>query len=866
MYHYLINKKYFFLTVVLIGIFLLSLVSSGVINPLSLGFGGRSYATNFEIWVQSFNTANVTPMYVIGGQNYSLPPWYASSNSCDASNPSQFNQGCNIGNENLTNFCMATDEISQWALTLSMSQNVSNEAEIIGLLNTIDALNVSTDNSLTEWKSSYNAVNGINKSHVADSASDADARFILALANVYRSDVFSASTKARANIKLTDMCGDFVDRNFLKISRTSNANSSETIDYWPCGGTNVCTDLTNNDFMFSGYYGDNALALGACGVHTGNSTYFTVATDLAENFFAAANWTNNSQLRFPPGRSFKWNNAGAGQTPYATDTSGVAYIDTPDAKRFTSLCTAGYMFTLSGRTLHPRLQTYCDLIESVSDGWAATNYSHEWWPNGTIHSTAQDSYSNNGLALQIDLLANPNNVQNRLDYIWSNKWDDTNKDFFIDCQGLYDPSFPVHSMGYAIGYLDGAMGESGSLEIGNNAISIILREPNNATTTTNTSVLLRVSVTNNNVSAMSSVTFDTVPKVYNNCTFNSDNCAWLGGSHISGGDGFLNLTGNVFSPTQNLSRYRNSSTFLIEQVYRFSIGTSVSTFKFYPMTDVGSFGSNDRFYLENNTDNTFHLKHEPNFETITSSIPANSNSTLRIILNKTGNTHVMMANITWTNNTANGSAQSAWLAWSAAQNTSYTNHVNGTGVEISGAFIGTPRLYDQYVLNRGVNASNIVTIAGNSSMNVSFINAVSGAVIGSRNNVSSGGDANITWSNLSLGTYRWFVNVTSENNRVSSSVVEFTIAAESSGGGSSSSNNCNGITSVLVGAVGLLVPMAIIFIVLVFIGAFGLLSGSRNLGGGTKTNGSLLGIGALVFVSLAVILAVGVYLVSTLPC
>ncbi len=788
------NYKLAFFFVLFIGV-MLSLVSSGIVNPAGIGYAGRTYATNYEILYQSFNTPNVTVNAVIGGQNITLNPWYAQSNSCDASTPSQFNQNCNIGTENLTNFCMASDELSQYALTASMSQNVSNEYRIVGIINLIDALNVSSSNSLTEWKTSYQAAVGINKSEVTDSASDADARFIMALANIYNSNVFSSSTRTRAGVKLTEMCEDYSNYNFLKVSRISNANSSYTINSWPCGGTNVCTDLTNNDFMFSGYYGDNAMALGVCGVHTGNSTYFSMATDLVETYFAAANWTNNSVLRFPPGRSFKWNNAGAGQTPYATDTSGVPYIDTPDGKRLTSLCTAGYMFNLSSRTLHPRLNTYCGLIVNVRDGWGLTNYSQEWWPNGTIHSTAVDSFSNNGLAMQIDMFANQSNVQSRLDYIWSNKWDDTNKDFFTACQGIYEPSFVSHSMGYSLGYMEEAFG-IGNTEIGNEAIGIVLREPSNGSVTYNTSeltdMLLRITVTNNNVSVITNTTYDTVPKVYSNCTFDSDSCGWTGPSQVSGGDGYLNLTSSAFSPSQNLTRFKNSSTFFVEQVYRTQVGRSIGVMKFYPMTEVGSFGSNDRFYLENSTSCGFVMKHEPSFEQVGTTIGCESNITVTIKLNVTGNIRAMQGNFSWTNGSASGSAQGNWKGFSSAQNTSYDNGVNGTGIEISGSFNGIPRLYNQHLFNIGVNASTTTSSLGNAFMNVTFINASDNRVIGTRNNVSSGSDVNITWGNLSLGVYRWYVNVSSENNRMSSFTVEFNVTSNVSSGGGTSGGTTGG--------------------------------------------------------------------------
>jgi len=455
-----------------------SSISSGLINGTEQGWNDESRCDNFERLLASHEiSGNITKTETIDGKDYLLTPWFSASNVCAEAN---LKTDCGAAGT-FDDYCLVSDEFSQYALSLSMSQNSSRSLIVNNTFNTIKALNASSGGygSLIEWLVRVTDSGGsktINKGYTDDTASDADARIIIALRNFYSNNAYSGADNTAIGDYLTTMCSDFLEHDFVSnAGKTSVVNTSRTINFYPAGGANVAASgISANDFFYSGYYGDVTLALLACSAHTNNGTFVVAAQDVVETYFAAANWTpDKGYLSFPPGRAFKWSSS---ETPVAECTTlcSPPYIDDPDGKRFTTLCAAEYLSRAKqGVSLHPWLINYCsdlgNFSEVSSNEWVVQWYSDN--SSDQSYSSASDGFSPNALAMHVDMSFNTSNLVTRFDHIGSKYSLLTNSFDSAVCSGLYEPSFVLQAYGYSLGYADLSFSNTSSLSIPSISVS-----------------------------------------------------------------------------------------------------------------------------------------------------------------------------------------------------------------------------------------------------------------------------------------------------------------------------------------------------------------------------------------------------------
>lgn len=390
--------------------------------------------------------------YVYDG-NYLSVPKYDSSTDFDTMNTCG---GKTIGTLSMDNHFVVTDELSQFGQMISMG---NNETIMIGFLNTIQALNASSHGygTLTEWCVGYQ--NGEwNKSMVADTASDADARIIDALFTCSSNEQFTNTTRNDCYTQAKTMSEDFYKYNILQGSWTSSVDGS-TISYLGCGGSNVCSAETNNGFFYTGYVGDNAIALLKACKRTGNNTYCSVADDLILGALQASGntttgyWTSSSGFKTIEGIHYKWD---GGNPPRAVCTNNCDQDwDYSDAPRISSLGVYEWQRVYNSISGNINLSFYLtDWVNSYDkDGVACvtdSDYGLKWYANGTC-STHQSGWYELGLGSQLLFGTNESVVYTYLNSAFSKytnttyKWDGTGE------FGVYRQTFPVRTYGVAMG-------------------------------------------------------------------------------------------------------------------------------------------------------------------------------------------------------------------------------------------------------------------------------------------------------------------------------------------------------------------------------------------------------------------------------
>lgn len=398
-------------------------------------------------------------------------PKYTSSTSFDKM--STCGSG-SIGQLSMDNNYLVTDEFSQVLQLVSMDDN---ESRMRWGLNTVKAINASSEGhgSLTEWCVSQQ--NGlINKTHVSDTASDADARIIDALFTCSANTDFSQSLRDDCYNYADAMTQDFVNKNFLTVSYES-AVTGQTLTSIPCGGSNVCTDVTNSGFMYTGYYGDNAIALLKAYKRTGNKTYLEVANNATLFALQASgdstvgywNYSTNS-FRAIEGVHHKWD-GGTPLRPVCTNNCGGSW-DYSDAPRLTSLGLYAYQLNRTTDSVPGWLDEYLNdwsRATRSSDGSACLTsnaYSIQYYTNGTCSGAPNSGYYETGLGSQLTYWTNQslvstylNNALSGSHYTPSTKKWDTTGEF-----GVYRQAFPIRSYGVAMGLDSGSYTSYGSVK------------------------------------------------------------------------------------------------------------------------------------------------------------------------------------------------------------------------------------------------------------------------------------------------------------------------------------------------------------------------------------------------------------------
>lgn len=749
------------LLVLLLGVFLFSFASASILSPSAIApsnFGGANLSVAEDTLLDAWHSANSNVTKVFNNQVFT--PWFSSSSSCAIAN---LKTDC-YASPNMTAFCMVTDEFSEYGVGISMGKN---QTRMQYFLNTLPSLNQSVGAGvLPAWRLSIDG--GTVTSYLNDTASDADARIGIALYNCGNNTNFNSTIQSSCRTLADQYARDFVRYDLIYAPKYSSLGQGN-ISYHMITGRNIgingAEGLGYGTAMYSGYYQDGIIFMIQAYVATGNTTYLNVARNITLDYLEAAKF-NNVSFSVPP-TAFEWDNlTGVMNVTCSRDCSPSAHWDDADAPRAAGLGMAEHYFNITGIPMEI-LTTYNNLWRTQHaqqfDSW-----TYRYWTNGSTYGDPQSGYKSQSLQFQIQSGGNNVSLSNAtMMSAISHYSSGTQSMDSASCMGLYSPGMTIRSLGMAIGRDAGAYSVMSNGSNGTsytnctvNGILFTLFTPLNGSTILGTTATLSFSVQNNNVSDVT----DVAPYTLKNYTFNSNDEGFTGNFNlVNGTDGYLNLTGNIFSPDEQL--YLASSYRLIIQG---QLGdTLVNPFKIYMLSPSGSTGNGDRYYFEYDAGTgTFAFKREPLYPTIASGIGKFSNFTIYIDVNKTGSWDV--ANITYSNTTISGSANGTQQAFSVDMNNSKT--FNYSSIELSGAIGGQFKIYNWAIINTG----NNVSYPDNSSMNVS-IKMANGTVLSTTNGFTSGNTYNYNWTNPSVGNNVWYVNAVSSNNDVNSCNFAFTL-------------------------------------------------------------------------------------------
>jgi hypothetical protein len=440
-------------------------VSAWVVDPASTGFGGKNRTENIKNLTQNWRlqpNATVIDGTLADGSPIVVVPWFNRGDQCQMTSGSNGLHGapCTVTTLNTTDFCGVTDETSQVALSDSLSSQ--NGTRMQAWVNTIQQLQGIAGSALTEWTYRVQK-NGSNwvfyTDQVSDSASDADAHFIVAMAAVNNSGYANSSTRAEAGALLDDMCASFADENFLGGVSITNTVSGGTLSKLPCGGTDVCTAATNNDLTYTAYNGPILEALAACNAKRGdNSThnYTLLADQTVQAHLVASNWTGTS-FSVGCGRSYKWSaSSGSAYCICTNSCSPAPYTDDPDGMRAPRICNGGYAWELRNVTLR-NLSTYCEQWNALS-GETSTAHVLERYFNGTAKSASGGGYKEVGIGAFMNSVVNTSWAETRINQ-YNTHYYATSGYYTMDsqaCFGVYDKAFGIMSTAYLVGVADSA--------------------------------------------------------------------------------------------------------------------------------------------------------------------------------------------------------------------------------------------------------------------------------------------------------------------------------------------------------------------------------------------------------------------------
>jgi hypothetical protein len=416
--------------------------TQALVDPNSAGFGGQTRATNHAtllgLWWN--DTRLVQQLDCVYGQaQCAWVPWYSVSHSCNATDLHKPDEKCGgSGTPSLTNNCMVTDEFSQVFLATAQGTNNDRVKKLFNTLRVIAGIH----GTLPGWVARQ--TNQTITLHSTDSASDADARILLALYIAAASPSFPQADRDAYRNYANTMAADFLQHDFRNEPRPGR--NGVTITRWLAGGGNAANGQLSYDyFTYAGYFGDATIALLAAYKSLNQSQYLDAAKDTINAYLLASDF--NSSFRVPP-KTFRWDTL---VTPaHATCSPGACTgaWDDSDAPRATSLCKAKYYATLLGVSLPADLDLYCNAWRSRG-GVTATTYIIQYAFDGTPVSNPQDGPYENGLALSLDF-AYGTNLVSRLNQVGT-KWNGSNGWWGQTCTGVYRNAFFTVNLGSAIG-------------------------------------------------------------------------------------------------------------------------------------------------------------------------------------------------------------------------------------------------------------------------------------------------------------------------------------------------------------------------------------------------------------------------------
>lgn len=417
-----------------------------LIDPASVGLFTENRSGDYRELVDAlFASGNVTQTLEDGSL---WVPWYSSSSSCRETDL-KAGASCDIGDVTMTRNCMVTDEFSQVGIIAAMG---ADQARMDGFASMIERI-PSDYGTLPSWRvyrdgeTVYACAEGVNAN--CDSASDADARVIIALLTAAENPSFSSDAREAYEAQGMQMAQDFVEHNL--VDRCYRAQGTE-VCHWLAGGPNVAdAGMEANAFAYTGYFADASIAMLAACSASQNETYCGLANNISLSYLQAAAF-DGSTFTAPPGLNFRWDLSGDEPRAVCTNTCDPVTWDSADAPRALGMCQALYYATEMNRTL-TGLEPYCRAVydRHLSD---PTSAPYQFAPDGSATAAPVSSYFSQGLqsfvyaGLGIE-------YETVLDRALDHYATPTRTFDWQSCMGVYHPAIVIRSLGMGVG-LDSA--------------------------------------------------------------------------------------------------------------------------------------------------------------------------------------------------------------------------------------------------------------------------------------------------------------------------------------------------------------------------------------------------------------------------
>lgn len=445
---------------------LFAVISGPAISSSATSAQG-TLSDTYETYVSGWNAdGKQVRMAKVNGVQTLMVPWFSLQTS-DLSTEANLHKNECGATGTFNDFCIVTDEASQYYLGLSMSRNSALLSQQAG-----PAFNMVKEMAKTANDANGNQPYGVTQSWLCrgiinadgtgsisnckkDFASDADARLIIGTWNfINNPNVVDNNLKNEMRTRVSAWCGDFKRYSYTTYAMKSPIDG-RTINHWYGGGGNVARTITSGQFAYPGYHGDAALAMMACGMGLNDASYFTYADETLEQWLIAAKWNPTSGLKIPHCRSGNWAKDANGYAVY-TGVNGCPSpqgTDDADAVRFTSMCTADYFAEKNGIAINNHIGQFCDELKA-SSGYSPTAWSVQWYSTGQPKSGKDGGPHGTGLGGYVDLGTVPANLAVRHQAL-SQQWNSNNKAFNGQSSfGIYWGGFDVIPLGYGLGRAD----------------------------------------------------------------------------------------------------------------------------------------------------------------------------------------------------------------------------------------------------------------------------------------------------------------------------------------------------------------------------------------------------------------------------
>jgi hypothetical protein len=409
-----------------------------LVDPNSTGFANESRALNHARLLDAWwNNTKVVQPYANGTAAW--VPWYTTSSECTVA---RLNGGCNPpGGLAADRNCMVTDEFSQVLLASAQGTVESRVQKLVATLQAIDG----NYGALPAWIVTRTGDTLLFSDR--NSASDADARIVLALFIAAGSTHFSPAARDNFRTRALALASDFLQHDFRHECRTGR--NGVPICWWlASGGAQVASGLGSYKFAHAGYFGDAVIALLAAYRASGNQNYLNAAKDTVNAYLLAANF-NGSSFSVPP-LAFRWDTS---VSPPRSQCTGwcTGEWDYHDAPRAVSICKAKYYATKLNVSLPADLDAYCNAWMNAG-GITSTAYQPKYRDDGTVIGSPNPGPYENGLGLSLNFF-NTAWLVPRLDSYRTHfdpnggeaVWDSQ------DCHGVYENAFHTTNLGSAMG-------------------------------------------------------------------------------------------------------------------------------------------------------------------------------------------------------------------------------------------------------------------------------------------------------------------------------------------------------------------------------------------------------------------------------